>query len=106
RFLQELRTQHQALDFVGAAFDFIFIIGKMDVLDHGAALEHSGRALQLQILDQRDAVTLGELCAVGIPNLDVHVMLSLQKRSSCPALCAIAHWGGASSTPRPIDSKT
>ena len=48
--LQKLRAQHQALDLVGAAFDFVFIIGKVDVLDDGAALEHGGRALQLQIL--------------------------------------------------------
>ena len=64
RLLQELRAQHQALDLVGAAFDFVGIVGEMDVPDHGAALEHGGRALQLEVLDQRDAVALGEQCAV------------------------------------------
>src|SRR4029453_19560510 len=69
-------------------FDFVGIVREVDVLDHGAALEHGGRALQLQILDQRDAVALGQLCAVGIPDLDVHVMLSfgmIAKRSLLPS---------------------
>ena len=55
-----------------APFDLVFIVGEMNIPDHGAALEHRGRALQLQILDQRDAVALGEQRAVGIPDLDVH----------------------------------
>src|SRR5882762_458571 len=99
RLLQKLRAQHQALDLVGAAFDLVFIVSEVDVPDHGAALEHGGRALQLQVLDQRDAVALGEQRAVGIPHLDVHVMLSLQKA------VVIAREGGASNTPRPLDSK-
>lgn len=37
---------------------FIGIFGEMDVLDHGAALDHPGRAFELQVLDSRDAVTL------------------------------------------------
>ena len=56
RLLQELRAQHQALDLVGAAFDFVGVVGEVNASDHGAALEHSGRTLQLQILDQRNAV--------------------------------------------------
>lgn len=63
--LKELRAQHQAFDLVGAAFDFVRIVREVDVFDHGAALEHGGRALQLQVLDQRDGVAFGELCAVG-----------------------------------------
>jgi len=64
RLLQKLHAQHQALDLVGAAFDFVGIVGEVDVLDHGAALEHGGRAFQLQVLDQRDGVALGEQRAV------------------------------------------
>ena len=63
RLLQKFCSQHQALDLVGAAFDFVGIVREVDVLDHGAALEHGGRPLQLQVLDQRDGVALGELCA-------------------------------------------
>src|ERR1700682_3364033 len=70
--LQKLRAQHQALDLVGAAFDLVFVVGEVNILDHGAALQHGGRALQLQVLDQRDAVALGEKRAVGLPDLDVH----------------------------------
>jgi hypothetical protein len=40
RLPQELRAQHQALDLVGAAFDFVRVVGEVDVPDHGAALEH------------------------------------------------------------------
>src|SRR6202022_278059 len=80
RLLQELRPQHEALDLVGAAFDLVFIVGEMDVPDHGAALEHGGRALQLEVLDQRDAVALGEQRAVGIPDLDVHGVSSSFER--------------------------
>ena len=54
--LQELRAQHQALDLVGAAFDFVGVVGEVNASDHGAALQHRGGALQLQILDQRNAV--------------------------------------------------
>ena len=43
--LQERRAQHQALDLVGAAFDFVGIVREVDVLDHGAALEDGGRTL-------------------------------------------------------------
>src|ERR1035437_4973718 len=64
RLLQELRPQHQALDLVGAALDLALIVGEVNALDHGAALEHGGRAFQLQILDQSDAVALGEQRAV------------------------------------------
>ena len=60
RLLQKLRAQHQALDLVGAALDLVFVIGEMNVPDHGAALEHCGGALQLQVLDQRNTVALGE----------------------------------------------
>src|ERR1700682_3095760 len=76
RLLQELRAQHQALDLVGAALDLIGVVGEVNAFDHGAALEHRGRALQSQVLDQRDAVALGEISAVGIPDLDVHAGLS------------------------------
>lgn len=76
RLLQKFRLQHQALDLVGAAFDLVFIVGQVDVLDHGAALEHGGRSLQLEILDQRDTVALGEQRAVGIPDLDIHAAIS------------------------------
>src|SRR5882724_956981 len=79
RLLQKLRAQHQALDLVGAAFDLVSVVGEMNTPDHGAALQHGGRALQLQVLDQRDAVALGEQRAVGIPDLDVHVMLSARR---------------------------
>src|ERR1700694_2789330 len=58
--LQKLRSQHQALYLVSAAFDLVFIVGEVDVFGHGAALEHGGRAFQLEVLDQRDAVALGE----------------------------------------------
>jgi hypothetical protein len=34
---------------VGAALDFVGVVGEVNVLDQGAALEHGGRALQLQI---------------------------------------------------------
>src|SRR5712672_3476046 len=64
RLLQKLGAQHQAFDLVGAALDFVGAVGEVNVLDHGAALEHCGRALQLQVLDQRDAVALGEQRAV------------------------------------------
>ena len=64
RLLQKLRAQHQAFDLVGAAFDLVFIVGEVDVLDHGAPLQHGGRALQLQVFDQRDGVALGEQRAV------------------------------------------
>ena len=90
RLLQELRAQHQAFDLVGAAFDFVRIVREVDVFDHGAALGHGGRALQLQVLDQRDGVAFGELCAVGVPDLDVDVMLLLglvAKRSSSFSPC-------------------
>jgi hypothetical protein len=69
RLLQKLRPQHQALDLVGASFDLVGVVGEMDVSDHGAALQHRGGALQLEVLNQRDAVALGESCAVGIPDL-------------------------------------
>src|SRR5450432_3319205 len=72
RLLQKLRAQHQALDLVGAAFDFVFIVGEMDAPDHGAAFEHGGGALQLEVFDQCDAVAFDESCAVGVPDLDVH----------------------------------
>jgi hypothetical protein len=35
RLLQKLRPQHQALDLVGAAFDFVRIVGEVNVPDHG-----------------------------------------------------------------------
>src|SRR4051794_6393593 len=72
RLPQKFRAQHQALDLVGAALDLVLVVGEVNVSDHGAALQHRGRALQLQVLDQRDAVALGEQRAVGIPDLDVH----------------------------------
>jgi hypothetical protein len=34
RFLQKLRPQHQALDLVGAAFDFVRVVGEVDVPDN------------------------------------------------------------------------
>ena len=40
--------------------DLVCIIGEMNALDHGAALEHRGRALQLEVFCQCDAVALGE----------------------------------------------
>ena len=60
RLLQKLRPQHQAFDPVGSAFDLVGVVGEVNAPDHGAALQHGGRAPQLQILDQRDAVALGE----------------------------------------------
>ena len=42
RLLQKFGAQHQALDLVGAAFDLVGVVGEVDVLDHGAALEHGG----------------------------------------------------------------
>lgn len=66
RLPQKLRPRRQAPDLVGAAFDLVFVVGEMDIPDHGATLEHSGGALQLDILDQRDTVALGEQRAVGI----------------------------------------
>jgi hypothetical protein len=44
-------------------------LGEMEVPDHGTALEHGGRALPLQVLDQRDAVALGtpSKCFSGLP---------------------------------------
>jgi hypothetical protein len=50
RLLQELRAQRQALDLVGAAFDLVGVVGEVNAFDHGPALEHRGRALQLQVL--------------------------------------------------------
>src|SRR5882762_8081445 len=64
RLLQKLRAQHQALDLVGAAFDLVGIVGEVNAFDHGAAFQHRGGAFQLQVLDQRDAVALGEQRAV------------------------------------------
>jgi hypothetical protein len=44
RLLQELRAQHQALDLVGTAFDFVGVVGEVNASDHGAVLQHSGGA--------------------------------------------------------------
>jgi len=44
RLLQELRAQHQALDLVGTALDFVGVVGEVNASDQGAALEHGGRA--------------------------------------------------------------
>ena len=93
RLPQKLRPQHQALDLVGAGFDLVIIVGEVNVPDHGAALEHRGRSLQLQILDQRDAVALGEFSAVGIPDLDVPVVSSLRMRG-CVSSYPSPLWGG------------
>jgi hypothetical protein len=46
----KLGAQHHALDLVGAALDLVGVVGEVNAFDHGAALEHRGGALQLQIL--------------------------------------------------------
>jgi hypothetical protein len=74
-----IKTDHSTRPAI-TAFDLVFVVGEVNALDHGAALEHGGRAFQLQVLDQRDGIALGELCAVGIPDLDVHVVLSAPTR--------------------------
>src|ERR1700682_870918 len=107
RLLQKLRAQHQALDLVGAAFDLVGVVGEVNAFDHGAALEHRGGALQLQVFYQRDAVALGEQRAVGIPDLDVHAGVSFVMRAASlfpPLVGRVAHrersercdgWGAA-----------
>lgn len=69
---QKLGAQHQALHLVGAAFDLVLVAVEADVLDHRAALDDGGRALELEILDDGDGIALVELRAVRILDDDVH----------------------------------
>src|SRR5690348_15870942 len=62
----ELRLQLHRADAVDLAVDVMVAFHKADVLDLGADLDHEGRALDLEILDHRDAVAVGQPVAVGV----------------------------------------
>src|SRR5690606_17082867 len=65
-FFDELRLQFHGADAVDLAVDVVVAVHQADVLHLGAHLHHQGRALDLEILDHRDAVAVLEHIAVGV----------------------------------------
>src|SRR5688572_6062173 len=66
----ELGAQDQTLDGVVAAVDLLGVARQADGLDYRAALQGLVGALDLQILDQEDTVTVGQQVADRIAHLD------------------------------------
>ena len=61
--------QHGAT--INLAVDGVIAVDQVDALDLGASLESTGLAVDLQVLDERDIVTLVELFAIGIEHDDL-----------------------------------
>jgi hypothetical protein len=64
--LHELRFQPHRADAVDLAVDVMVAVGQADVLDLGAHFHDQGRALDLQVLDDRDGVAVLQHVADGI----------------------------------------
>ena len=66
-FLHKAGFQHDVAE-VGFAVEFVITLNNTDALDLGANLHRAGRAFELQILDQYDAVAIAENITVGVFN--------------------------------------
>ncbi|CAE1300379.1 unnamed protein product [Acanthosepion pharaonis] len=56
----KLRAQHESLDPVELAVDFLRVAGQADRLDERAALQRLARALDGQVLDQRHLIPIAQ----------------------------------------------
>lgn len=65
----ELGAQDETLDGVMTAVDFFRIVGEPDRADHRALLQGLASTLDLQVLDQHDAVAIDQDIAGGIADL-------------------------------------
>lgn len=63
-------SQHQPLDRVMPAVDFVGIVGEADRLDDRALLQALPSAFDLEVLDERDGVAVGQHLAGGIAHFD------------------------------------
>ena len=73
---QEAGLQNQAFYLLDTALDFFRVIGEMDVLDHGAALQRDRGTLHFEVLDQCDGITFAEDSAVAV--LGIHLAYSFK----------------------------
>src|SRR5690606_2214799 len=62
----ELRLEPHGPDAVDPALAVMVAVGEADVLHLGPHLHHEGRALHLQVLDDRDGVAVLQLGAMGV----------------------------------------
>ena len=67
--LQKTRLQHEG-PLVSLAVHLMVAgaLGQANAFDLGAFLQHDGRALDLQVLDQDNGVAVGQRVAVGVPD--------------------------------------
>src|SRR5690606_13825568 len=84
--LQEFGPQHQALHLLGAAFDQGGIVGQADVPDQRSALDRLRRALDLEVLDQRDGIAVRQFGAVAVLGVR-HVSSPACRRVARGAAC-------------------
>src|SRR3569832_886869 len=63
---QETGFQHQPLDLVGVALDFLGVAGEANVLDGCAALEGYRRTLDLEVLDDLHRIAVFQEIAVAV----------------------------------------
>src|SRR3546814_10421970 len=56
----EFRAQHQPLDSLVPAVDFLIVTGQADRLDDGADLQRQARAFYVEVSHENDRVDIGE----------------------------------------------
>ena len=86
---QEFGLEDEPLHLFRAALDFVGFSCKANILDQSAALRRLGCPFDLQILDERHGVAIGELGAVAVlhNNLVRHIvsLLTLADLAAWPA---------------------
>jgi hypothetical protein len=67
-FFDELRFQHHLAELVDAAIDIVIAVDNTVDPDPRSDFKHTGTALHFQVLDQRCAIALEEVIAIGVPD--------------------------------------
>ena len=66
--LHELCLENQAFDLGRPTLDLALFIGQVDVLEHGAAFDHTRGAFHLEILDDLYGIALAEGRPIAVPD--------------------------------------